>query len=220
MRSGLPSFSLECPMSSVSLTASLRLAALALGVAVSIGVQACPQGQSEVCIATCTCIPDPRPIFGTMQEDLGGIAASALQSWIVESRTAALREGSEPIPADIRKQLEPYFDSKVLDVARFKIGSGDQFNIGNAVMQSPDTEAVTLVDVIVFRNLNDAMDNIPLWAHEMTHVQQYQEWGVKEFATRYSHDFNSVEAPAYQMGSRVAQALRAQSAVSGGPVSR
>ncbi|MDT4865919.1 hypothetical protein FQZ97_1007480 [compost metagenome] len=79
---------------------------------------------------------------------------------------------------------------------------------------------MTLVDVIVFRNLNDAMDNIPLWAHEMTHVQQYQEWGVKEFATRYSNDFNSVEAPAYQMGSRVAQALRAQSAVSGGPVSR
>ncbi|MNF04821.1 hypothetical protein D3C80_2044220 [compost metagenome] len=77
-------------------------------------------------------------------------------------------------------------------------------------MHNQDTEAVTLVDVIVFRSLNDAMENLPLWAHELKHVEQYQQWGVEEFAARYSRDFNAVESPAYEMQTRVARALQAK----------
>lgn len=75
-------------------------------------------------------------------------------------------------------------------------------------MQNPDTEAVTLVDVIVFRSEEDAQTNVALWAHELWHVKQYQEWGVQGFANRYSEDFDAVEAPAYEMQLRVARDLR------------
>ncbi|SDO65984.1 eCIS core domain-containing protein [Pseudomonas jinjuensis] len=187
-----------------------RAAALFLSLAVSPVLLACPQGQHEVCIADCVCVPDPGPIFGDIQENMGRMAASALETWLIQSRETALREGSEPIPADIREQMRPYFSEQVLDAARFKVGEGDELNIGAAVMHNQDTEAVTLVDVIVFRSLNDAMENLPLWAHELKHVEQYQQWGVKEFATRYSRDFDAVESPAYEMQTRVTRALQAK----------
>ncbi len=40
-------------------------------------------------------------------------------------------------------------------------------------------------------------------------MQQYQQWGVGEFATRYTRDYNAVEAPAYEIQTQVAKALRA-----------
>ena len=110
--------------------------------------------------------------------------------------------------------------SLINQAARFKIGNGDELSLGSAVMQNPDTEAVTLVDIIVFRNLNDAMDNLALWAHELKHVEQYQQWGVREFAVRYSRDFNTVEGPAYEMQRRVASALRAQNSATGDTANR
>ncbi|MOA59197.1 hypothetical protein D3C78_1837590 [compost metagenome] len=44
------------------------------------------------------------------------------------------------------------------------------------------------------------------------HVQQYQQWGVAEFARRYSRDYDSVEAPGYAMQKRVTDALKAGAA--------
>jgi len=77
------------------------------------------------------------------------------------------------------------------------------------MLQNPDVNAVTLVDIIVFRSQDDALNNVALWAHELKHVQQYQQWGVGEFATRYTRDYNAVEAPAYEIQTQVAKALRA-----------
>jgi hypothetical protein len=67
---------------------------------------------------------------------------------------------------------------------------------------------VTLVDIIVFRTAEAAETNVALWAHELKHVQQYQEWGVNGFAQRYTQDFNTVEAPAYQVQTEVGRVLR------------
>jgi hypothetical protein len=67
---------------------------------------------------------------------------------------------------------------------------------------------VTLIDTIIFRHASDAEDNVALWAHELKHVQQYQEWGVQGFAQRYTHDFNAVEAPAYAIQAEVRRAVR------------
>lgn len=67
---------------------------------------------------------------------------------------------------------------------------------------------MTLIDIIVFRHQADAEDNVALWAHELHHVQQYQTWGVAEFARRYSRDFDAVEAPAYEIQANVSKVLR------------
>jgi len=51
--------------------------------------------------------------------------------------------------------------------------------LGNSVVQ-----AVTLGDVILFRDTRLAADPL-LWAHELTHVEQYRRLGVEGFALRY-----------------------------------
>ena len=82
----------------------------------------------------------------------------------------------------------------------------------NAVLHNPDVNAVTLIDTIIFRHANDAEDNVALWAHELKHVQQYQELGVEAFARRYTRNYDDLEAPAYEIEAQVAKALRETSA--------
>ena len=53
------------------------------------------------------------------------------------------------------------------------------FLLGNGAVT-----AVTLGDVILFRDAHLAEDPL-LWAHELTHVEQYRRLGVETFATRY-----------------------------------
>jgi uncharacterized protein DUF4157 len=43
---------------------------------------------------------------------------------------------------------------------------------------------VTLIDVIIFRDEQQAADPV-LWAHELTHVEQYDRLGVEAFAVQY-----------------------------------
>ncbi|MNE84736.1 hypothetical protein D3C80_1816710 [compost metagenome] len=50
-----------------------------------------------------------------------------------------------------------------------------------------------------------------LWAHELKHVQQYQELGVEEFARRYTRNYEALEEPAYKIEAEVGKALRQRS---------
>ncbi len=59
--------------------------------------------------------------------------------------------------------------------------------------------AVSLIVVVVFRGPSEANDP-SIWAHELTHVDQYRDWGVHSFAVQYAKDYQSVEAPAYAKG--------------------
>ena len=62
-----------------------------------------------------------------------------------------------------------------------------------------DTLAVTLIDVVIFRNDKLAEDGT-LWAHELYHVQQYRRWSVFGFARKWVANASitgPVEAPAY-----------------------
>ncbi|MNC70360.1 hypothetical protein D3C75_1211640 [compost metagenome] len=97
----------------------------------------------------------------------------------------------------------------MLDAARYKISDNGQFSAATAMLQNPDVGAVTLIDIILFRDAQSAEQDIALWAHELKHVQQYQEWGVLGFAQRYTQDFNAVEAPAYAIQAEVRRSLRA-----------
>jgi hypothetical protein len=159
---------------------------------------ACPAGQYEICLGSCICSPIDPGEARSVLDDLGRIASSSLAMALQQARDTAAAGTVLPIPLHIRAQLEPYYDFQALDSA-------------NALLQNPDVNAVTLIDIIVFRNETDAQDNAALWAHELHHVQQYQQWGVEEFARRYSRDFDAVEAPAYEIQSKVSKALRERS---------
>jgi hypothetical protein len=198
----------------VSLRTFLRQTILALPF-VSTAALACPAGQSQVCVVTCFCAPGSQGDIAPLLEGVNQMAATSLQQWIVESRNNMPATLLYPIPLHIRAQLEPYYDLQVLDTARYKVGVDAEMNAANTLMQNPDVEAVTLVDVIVFRNEDDAQNNVALWAHELHHVKQYLEWGVADFAKRYTRDYNSVEAPAYKIQAEVARALRPTMASSG-----
>jgi hypothetical protein len=185
------------------------------GTSLSASAAACPAGQYEVCVGACFCVPGSKEEIGPIYENMSKMAAAGLEEWIVQSRNTAAAGDIRPIPLNIRAQLEPYYDLQVLDTARYKVGDDEELNAANTMMQNPDVNAVTLVDIIVFRNPDDALNNAALWAHELKHVQQYLQWGVGEFAARYTRDYNAIEAPAYEIQARVARELKTGVAQSG-----
>jgi len=170
--------------------------------------QACPPGQYPVCLMGCFCAPIDPGQAGQVLKDVEILASSSLAYALRQARDEATVSGSEPIPLHIRAQLEPWYDFAVLDAARYRVGDEQQVSAANAMLQNPDVNAVTLIDTVIFRHASDAEDNVALWAHELKHVQQYQELGVEEFARRYTRDYQALEGPAYTIEAEVAKALR------------
>lgn len=198
-------------MSVVSLPQLFRLLAVLLTALGATAASACPAGQSEVCVVTCFCAPGSKEELEVLTRSVNQLAASNLQRWLEASRNSASVQGVEGIPLHIRAALESYYDLQVLDAVRYQVGNGVALNAANSMLQNPDVNAVTLLDIIVFRHAEDAQNNVALWAHELKHVQQYQQWGAAQFASQYTRDYRSVEAPAYAIQSQVARALRAGS---------
>jgi hypothetical protein len=192
-------------MKRLSLVLGLLLAAPALAE------QVCPSGQYPVCLMGCFCAPIDPGQAGQILKDVELMASSSLVYALRQARDEATARGSEPIPLHIRAQLEPWYDFAVLDAARYRVGDEQQISAANALLQNPDVNAVTLIDTIIFRHASDGEDNVALWAHELKHVQQYQELGVEEFARRYTRDYNALEGPAYKIEAEVAKALRERS---------
>jgi hypothetical protein len=202
----------ENPLSAVFLRQLFRLAIVLFCAGASSSVLACPAGQSQICMVACFCAPGSEEEAGSIFDDMNQMAASGLQNWIAQSRDSAARGDIRPIPLNIRAQLEPWYDIQVLDSARYMVGDDVELNAAHTMLQNPDVRAVTLIDIIVFRNSEDALNDVALWAHELKHVQQYQQWGDREFATRYTRDYEAVEAPAYEIQAQVSKTLRASQA--------
>lgn len=160
---------------------------------------ACPIGQQPICLGSCVCVPVSPQNYEALSERVQWLAAAGLETWIRQSRDQLALQESHPIPLHIRSQLEPYYDLAVLETARYRVGDASVLTAANTLLRNPDIMAVTLIDIIVFRNEADALDNAALWAHELKHVEQYLEWGVGEFARRYTRDYRSVEQPGYAM---------------------
>ncbi|MNP02721.1 hypothetical protein D3C76_945820 [compost metagenome] len=180
----------------------VTLLVLCLAPEVQAQSNGCPAGEKQVCLDGCICLPDMVP------EDIYQIATPALALWLTQARAEAASAGTQAIPPHIREQLLPWYDPGVLDAARYKISDNGQFSAATAMLQNPDVGAVTLIDVILFRDPQAAERDVALWAHELKHVQQYREWGVGGFAQRYTHDFDAVEAPAYAIQAEVRRSLR------------
>lgn len=192
----------------VSVPHLFRLLAFLLMAASATGVSACPAGQSEVCVVACFCAPGSKEELEAITSSVNQLAATNLQRWLEESRNSASVQGVEAIPLHIRAALESYYDLQVLDAVRYQVGNGVALNAANTMLQNPDVNAVTLLDIIVFRHAEDAQNNVALWAHELKHVQQYQHWGAAQFASNYTRDYRTVEAPAYAIQSQVERAAR------------
>jgi hypothetical protein len=191
-----------------------RSALLSLCVGASTAVLAsCPAGQQEICLGSCLCAPAAAGEIGPLYDGIRQMAATGLQQWIVQSRSSVAEGSIQRIPLHIRAQLEPYYDLQVLDTARYKVGDDGELSAANTMLQNPDVNAVTLMDLIVFRNAADAENNVALWAHELKHVQQYLQWGVQDFAARYTRDYSTVEKPAYEIQGQVTRALKSAHAV-------
>ena len=87
------------------------------------------------------------------------------------------------IPMNVRNALRGYIDEASLNQVRFKVGDNGFLNLANLSFSYGDkfgneVQAVTLIDVVVFRNEFDAYNNMSLWAHELAHVKQFRDWGT------------------------------------------
>ena len=130
-------------------------------------------------------------------ESQAQINAPILEQWLIQSRNSAMGGSTSRMPARIRAQLRGFYQDEILDSVRFKVGDGGVFNAASLSVQYGGAGAVTLVDVIVFTSENDANFNTELWAHELKHIQQFREWGTRDFAIRYLRSWRGVEADAY-----------------------
>ncbi|SDJ88573.1 protein of unknown function [Bradyrhizobium sp. Rc2d] len=119
----------------------------------------------------------------------------ALEQWIKASRDTAIN-GAMPMPPNIRQALSGWYSEALMNKVRYKAGDGGALNLANNSIRIGHAEAVTLIDVIVFKGPSEAQDPA-LWAHEMKHVEQYDSWGVHSFAVQYMRSWNGVEDPAY-----------------------
>jgi len=171
------------------------------------------RGTIEVKPPNIAAIPDAvRNLPKDVGQALLNPAAPGLASSIRFSRGQALNQGVEPIPPHIRAQLAPYFPQSILDKARWTTVNG-RISIDTLLAQVfNQTGAVTLDDIIVFSSSGlakgTASSNVELWAHELTHVMQYQNMGVETFAFNYIANSSGIEGQASANASAIMRAVR------------
>ncbi|MFI8035183.1 DUF4157 domain-containing protein [Acinetobacter sp. ABJ_C3_5] len=139
-----------------------------------------------------------------VNETLVQTTAPLLEQMIIQSRNDALRSGVQSIPPEIRRNLTGFVPENILNIAKYRVQGGGDLSLQVNSLRYGEANAITLDYVIVFNNLNDALYNPVLWAHELKHVEQYNSWGVKDFAIRYVRSFRSVENSAYDFEKRYA----------------
>ena len=127
--------------------------------------------------------------------------APIFQKCIVAWREQALEDGTQSVRPAIKGRLVGYFPEALLDRVRYRIGWGDGWGTPSSLFRLLNARAVSLGDVIVFRDAALAADPV-IWAHELAHVQQYDRWGTLEFAKRYVRDHHAVELEAWEIAAR------------------
>jgi hypothetical protein len=122
--------------------------------------------------------------------------AKLLADLIQSARETAISNGVRPVPPAIYRALLGFFPGAVLRKVRYASGQADNISIPGLALTYGHIDAVTLGDVILFRDDHAALSDAKLWAHELTHVMQYERWGIEGFATRYLQDYDAVEQEA------------------------
>jgi hypothetical protein len=131
-------------------------------------------------------------------------AARALASLLETAREQAIANGVKPLPPAVYRGLLGYFPAGLLQKARYAVGYADGISLPALAFTYGDATAMTLGDVVVFRNERTAQTDLKLWAHELTHVMQYQRWGMDGFASHYVRESADLEREAYSNADRFA----------------
>ncbi len=163
-------------------------------LAVHGGAHASPDGRIPASVVA-ACAAADRPaesVTAAIRRD----AASSLAGVIVYLRDTALRLGTQPMPRDIRAQLEGFVPDDVLDAVRWR-GTDGIAPASLAMVVSMGVVAVTVDHVVLFMDDHVARNNAGLWAHELRHLMQYADCGVDAFAFAYLHDRALLEQDAH-----------------------
>ena len=138
----------------------------------------------------------PAPARAQIPPSLLDQGAKLLATLIQSAREAAIAGGVKPVPSQIYRALLGYFPDTILRKTRYASGNADAITIPGLAMSYGHADAVTLGDVILFRDARAAHTDAKLWAHELTHVMQYERWGIEGFAQHYLRDYEAVEREA------------------------
>ena len=117
------------------------------------------------------------------------------QAWILEQRILH-RPEAVLLNQQARSDLEPFFDGKLLDLARFKTvpgiaNPGFYRELEEMGQQAPldftVMHGITFQDTVLLSKRYMQSDGFPLrlFFHELVHVVQYRCLGVDEFVRRY-----------------------------------
>jgi Domain of unknown function (DUF4157) len=131
-------------------------------------------------------------------------AGTALGALIDGARQQAIADGVRPIPSPVYRSLLGYFPAALLRKVRFAVGNSSALSLPALAFSYGDATAITLGDVVLFKNERVAETDLKVWAHELTHVMQYQRWGIEGFADRYVRDSGAVEQEAIDNANRFA----------------
>jgi hypothetical protein len=129
-------------------------------------------------------------------------ATSALAGLIDGARRQAIADGVRPMPASEYRALLGYFPAALLRTCRFAVGNSRALTLPALAFSYGDATAITLGDVVLFKNERVAETDLKVWAHELTHVMQYQRWGIEGFAGHYVRDSAAVEREAVANANR------------------
>jgi hypothetical protein len=134
--------------------------------------------------------------------DLADYAASVLAGMIDSARQQAIANGVRPVPPGVYRALLGYFPAELLRRARLAVGGTGRLSLPTLAFSYGDAQAMTLGDVILIKTEQMAEANLKVWAHELTHVMQFQRWGIEGFAERYVRDSVAVEREAIDNANR------------------
>jgi hypothetical protein len=137
-----------------------------------------------------------------VEPSLQDYAARALAHLLEAARAQAIADGVRPIPPAVYRGLLGYFPPIVLQHVRYATGHTEGLSLPALAFTYGDAIAMTLGDVVLFRDERAAQNDLKLWAHELTHVMQYQRWGMEGFAEHYVQDSAAVEQEAYANADR------------------
>jgi hypothetical protein len=131
-------------------------------------------------------------------------AGTALAARIDDARRQAIADGVRPLPPAIYRSLLGYFPAALLQRARYAVGGTRRLSLPMLGFSYGDALAMTLNEVVLFKTTRIAESDLKVWAHELTHVMQFQRWGIEGFADRYVRDSAGVEREAIGTADRFA----------------
>lgn len=147
-------------------------------------------------------VKNPEEIVETLKDPISGVVGMPVAMAISDGRNAALKKGVFRIPEEIKARLSIYYDESLLNSVRYTVGNSIFDGVTQGIALSTTADAITLVNVIVFKNEGGSQDPA-LWAHEVFHVRQYRNMGLSKFAAiltleGYKNKHSAIEKPAYQ----------------------